>query len=357
VPIETVVEEDQMLTTVVNPEVKSRITGGPTRRVFHARIMGRHDISYFQCCETGFIQTEAPFWLAEAYASPINLSDTGILVRNSRFVTFLGPLLYCFFNSGSPFLDYAGGYGIFTRMMRDVGFDYLWADPYTTNLCARGFEYAPESGPVVALTAFEVFEHLADPLPEVRKMSRLAENLIFSTTLLPEPLPDIEEWWYYGLESGQHVSFYTLRALEVIARETKSILVSNRHDLHCLLRPTLLPQRIVSSWFKDWLESQPASTRGLVRSTYEFHPLPNRPGGLKQKIKNLLRRSRFSGLYVRKPDLAPGTLAALASTSLTSAYAEHLLAAGPNYWGVFTQQLESRTMSDRSLMRARMLSR
>ncbi len=39
-----------------------------------------------------------------------------------------------------PFLDYAGGYGVFTRLMRDIGFDFYWHDPYTQNLFANGFE-------------------------------------------------------------------------------------------------------------------------------------------------------------------------------------------------------------------------
>lgn len=46
------------------------------------RILERN-VEYFECAECGYVQTEEPTWLDEAYSSPINLSDTGIMARNS----------------------------------------------------------------------------------------------------------------------------------------------------------------------------------------------------------------------------------------------------------------------------------
>ena len=46
------------------------------------RILDRN-VEYFECSECGYVQTEEPTWLDEAYSSPINLSDTGIMARNS----------------------------------------------------------------------------------------------------------------------------------------------------------------------------------------------------------------------------------------------------------------------------------
>jgi hypothetical protein len=40
---------------------------------------------------------------------------------------------------------------------------------------------------------------------------------MFSTLLVPEPAPKLEDWWYYGLEHGQHIAFYTRKSLAVLA--------------------------------------------------------------------------------------------------------------------------------------------
>ena len=39
-------------------------------------------VSYFECPNCFYIQTEAPFWLDQAYSDAISDSDTGIMVRN-----------------------------------------------------------------------------------------------------------------------------------------------------------------------------------------------------------------------------------------------------------------------------------
>ncbi|MBK7438832.1 MAG: hypothetical protein IPK94_03535 [Saprospiraceae bacterium] len=52
--------------------------------------------------------------------------------------------------------------------MRDYGFDYYWSDNYCQNLLARGFE-AKQNEYFDAITAFELFEHILNPLEEVKK--------------------------------------------------------------------------------------------------------------------------------------------------------------------------------------------
>jgi len=117
-------------------------------------------------------------------------------------------LLALFFNKNGKFLDFAGGYGVFVRLMRDIGFDFVLYDKYTQNLFAKGFEYNP-SHKIEAITTFESFEHFAKPMDEIESMLKISKNIIFSTELLPDPIPKPEDWWYYGLEHGQHISFYS----------------------------------------------------------------------------------------------------------------------------------------------------
>ena len=137
-----------------------------------------------------------PYWLNEAYKSAINISDTGIMSRNIHFSKVVSVLIYFLFNKNGRFVDYAGGYGIFTRLMRDMGFDFYWTDPYCENFLARGFEYNQSlKGNINLITAFEVFEHLANPLNEIEKMLEISDNIVLSTVLLPYPIPQAGEWW------------------------------------------------------------------------------------------------------------------------------------------------------------------
>src|SRR5689334_12420606 len=97
-------------------------------------ILGKHTVAYYRCKSCGFIQTEEPYWLEEAYSSPITSSDVGLVRRNSQVAAVAKVLISLFFDSNGRFVDYAGGYGLFVRQMRDSGFDFLWKDKYCRNI-------------------------------------------------------------------------------------------------------------------------------------------------------------------------------------------------------------------------------
>jgi hypothetical protein len=182
--------------------------------------MNKYPGDYFLCPNCKFLFAGDPSWLQEAYKDPINLTDTGLVDRNIYFHKTLSLFINVLLDKRGKFLDYAGGYGMFTRLMRDTGFDFYWYDPYCTNLLARGFEYNMNSkDKAEVLTAFEVFEHLENPIPEIEKMLNYSNNIFFSTELLPFPVPEPENFWYYGFGHGQHISFYSPDTLSFIARE------------------------------------------------------------------------------------------------------------------------------------------
>jgi len=109
---------------------------------------------------------------------------------------------------------------VFVRLMRDIGFDFYWYDKYTQNLFARGFEYNETmKNEIEAITCFEAFEHFANPIEEIENMLSISKNIIFTTELLPNPIPKPQEWWYYGLEHGQHISFYSKKTFHFIANK------------------------------------------------------------------------------------------------------------------------------------------
>ena len=104
--------------------------------------------------------------------------------------------------------------------MRDLGFDFYWEDKYSPNLFARGFDSsAAPLDRLSLITAFEVMEHVVDPwsfLKDVRDRYGIG-TLIFTTQLYEGPAPPSKDWWYYGFDIGQHISFYTRKSLAMLA--------------------------------------------------------------------------------------------------------------------------------------------
>ncbi len=187
-------------------------------------ILNKYPAKYYRCEICGFIQTEDPFWLNEAYSSAIASQDVGIMFRNLTNCEVTSAVLNLLLPSVKSAVDYGGGHGVLVRLMRDRGFNYFWRDLHASNDFARGFE-AEDGKRFDFLSSFEVLEHLVDPIPEISKLMELSDNIFVSTSLVPEPVPSLNDWWYYMPSSGQHVSFYTTKSLELIAKRF------NRHVL------------------------------------------------------------------------------------------------------------------------------
>jgi hypothetical protein len=183
------------------------ICNSEVKKIFSAKVLKKYAVDYFKCANCGFIQTQRPFWLKESYKDSINVEDTGILERNFYFADLVSPIIKLFFNKNENYLDYAGGYGMFSRLMANRGIKVYWDDPYTENIFAKGLEYS-KNKKINVITSFECFEHLDKPLKEIEKMLAISKTIIFSTLLLPCPVPP-KNWHYFGFEHGQHISFYS----------------------------------------------------------------------------------------------------------------------------------------------------
>jgi len=220
--------------------MKCKVCESDSHHFAQGKVMGKYDVDYFQCSNCGFVQTEEPYWLDEAYSQPIASSDVGLAFRNFSFSKITQNLLFNFFNHQARFLDYGGGYGLFVRLMRDAGFDFYWLDKFCQNIFAQGFEIdAAANNQCELVTAFEVFEHLVHPIYELEKLLKNSRNILFSTELLPESHPKPHEWWYYVLHEGQHVSLYTAKSLSILAAKFNLNFYSNGSSLHLLTEKEL----------------------------------------------------------------------------------------------------------------------
>ena len=212
-----------------------KICNSKMEKKFEAIVLKKYTVDYFLCPFCEYLQTERPFWHNEAYEQSISITDTGLVQRNLAMAAITKNIIRLFFNSRATFVDIAGGYGLFVRLMRDKGFDFLWNDIFTTNIFARGFEYINNVKQIELITAFEVFEHYVDPINEIEKILTISRNILFSTLLKPMKIPN-KNWWYYGFDHGQHISFYSKKTFLYIAKKYDLIFYTNNRNIHLLLQ-------------------------------------------------------------------------------------------------------------------------
>ena len=220
----------------MNSPKKCPITGKEMRSIFKRRVMDKYDVEYFYCEESGIIQTEEPYWLQEAYQSVIFPLDTSVASRNYENARRLEPILSLLFPPHAVFVDTAAGYGLLTRLMRDIGFNFLAHDKFCENIFSKQF-VAPPGTRAVAISAFEVLEHLVDPVKFLSDELNAfqSDSLIASTSVFEGAIPGFD-WPYYSFESGQHVTLYQPRSLELVARSAGCRYARLGADLHLFAR-------------------------------------------------------------------------------------------------------------------------
>jgi len=222
-----------------------KICSNKTYEIFTRKILGKYDVSYYKCNKCLFIQTEEPFWLDEAYESgAISALDVGIMSRNLLLLDKTQNIIRKLFSDFNTFsaVDYGGGEGVFVRLIRDKGFNFYRQDLHADNLYARYFDVKdlPVSHKFDILTAFEVFEHLPNPIEGIKEMFNYSDTILLSTELQPSRhISELKNWWYIVPETGQHVSFYTEDAFHTIAKKFDAYYYTDSMNLHILSRKKL----------------------------------------------------------------------------------------------------------------------
>ena len=105
----------------------------------------------------------------------------------------------------------------------------------------------------------------------MEKLFGFAPNILLTTNIIADPAPEPGEWWYYGLDHGQHIGFYRERTLQYLAKKFGLHLLSDGVSTHFfshkkvsyhawyVLRqiakraPSLLTLRLVSKTWTDHL--------------------------------------------------------------------------------------------------------
>lgn len=202
------------------------------------KILSKYDVAYYRCSKCGFVTTETPYWLGEAYCKAIADEDTGYVGRNLLFARFTQQLIHSHYNHRGSFLDYGAGYGLFVRLMRDAKVNFFSYDEYCMNLFAKEFQVDLTKDfanfRYELITSFEVFEHFIFPMKEIKKLFLYTSDVLFSTELISANPPKFEGWPYYSGITGQHISFYSLDSLRYIAEKFNKRCYSDGRWLHLL---------------------------------------------------------------------------------------------------------------------------
>lgn len=233
-----------------------KLCDAPTTHFGTQRVLGIHEAEYRRCSRCGYVFVLDPHWLEEAHSIAIAALDTGIVIRNLWLADATCALLGLSLRQVRTVLDYGGGSGLLVRLMRDRGHDFHWYDEYSPNLLAGGFESGLD-GKFDMATAFELVEHLPDPLSTFVRLRGLAPVLLISTELLSPDVRQLDDWWYYAPECGQHIGFFTERSLRAVAERLGWVLSSNGRNLH------VMSERPVSRVLLDYLR-KPSHARRLA---------------------------------------------------------------------------------------------
>lgn len=195
--------------------IACRLCGGPAHRQFVKTVLRKYQVTYYLCGQCGSLQTEAPYWLDEAYRSG-NLADIdpGPFIRsiNSMTALYISARIIGL-PPGARVVDFGGGVGLLCRMLRDIGFDAYVSDRYATNALARGFDDTGATPDLIC--AFEVAEHFSDPREGMAEiLGRGARVCVVGTDTYRG---HGEDWWYLSPLSGQHVFFYSESGMRTLA--------------------------------------------------------------------------------------------------------------------------------------------
>ncbi len=185
-----------------------KICGMASHLLGEAKVLRKYRVQYYRCVKCGFTQTEALYWLEEAYSSAIACQNVGIMRRNLANCKVTSAVLNLLFQKTSNVVDFGAGHGVFVRLMRDRGFNFFWPDLRATNDYARGFE--SQEGATYdfphSVRSTRTFDR---PGRRLLAANELVRERAHFDLLVSSPTPALSDWWYHVPTTGQHIVFYT----------------------------------------------------------------------------------------------------------------------------------------------------
>jgi hypothetical protein len=204
-----------------------------------ARVL-TYKADYYQCTNCGSLQIENPHWIGEAHSAAISDLDTGLVARCLSASRLIGVFLFLQGRNKWTGIDWGGGTGLLTRLLRDQGYDVLSYDKYIDGQHSKGFNITSNAVNFSKdfLIAIECFEHLEDPIGLLLDAVAKKDYFIFTTEIINSPPPDPAkgEWWYFMPESGQHITFASKAGLTAFSKHLGFNFLTSFGSLHIMSR-------------------------------------------------------------------------------------------------------------------------
>jgi SAM-dependent methyltransferase len=279
-----------------------RLCGGALAYRWTCPVMeGRYSADYYECLACQALQVPRPFWLDEAYRSehlPLAYNpDGGRFARNfCAYACFVALARAELVAPGAPVLDFGGGYGLLARMLRSGGYQAWQYDPHVATPFLASEWTLPDLARLPPYSfdlvfALEVAEHLTEPHAVLGELARVVKpegTLLLSTSIYEPGLHD-SRWPYLATTWGQHVTFWSRRALLSTAGRfgfrsvgffpgqegtfilfsglPEEVLLARLQTAAAVLREDTFPGSATSAWLATYPPYPPARPVVQVQST------------------------------------------------------------------------------------------
>ncbi|AMY10074.1 hypothetical protein LuPra_03302 [Luteitalea pratensis] len=229
-------------------DIECRLCGAAAAFRFSRRAADGDEVGCYECGRCRSLQTEFPYWLEQEYARASSNDETPDLdtwaaerTLYHRMVVYFLWKLAGLSKASDKLVDWGGGPGLLARMLRDVGIDAYSYDKYIKNHFASGFSRR-EGERYNFVTAFEVFEHFAEPRTDIEPIFALQpSSLLISTCVYTNQGPD---WPYLGPAKSQHIFFYSADALQLIGRRFGYEVIRLPHEVTLFAREPIARERL-----------------------------------------------------------------------------------------------------------------
>lgn len=132
-------------------------------------------------------------------------------------------------------LDYGGGNGRLSQLLRQSGWSSQTYDPFSGQKVSLD-----DLGKFNLITAFEVFEHVADVANLMRNLDAALDDvglILFSTfTSDQNIIPNTRLNWWYAAPRNGHISLYSSLSLKMLGQKHGFHFGSFNNALHCYWR-------------------------------------------------------------------------------------------------------------------------
>ena len=212
--------EDNKQLPKLNDE-RCRCCFGEVSYFSEARILDFQAL-YLKCKNCSSVQVANPEWIDMAHSDAISDLDTGLVSRCISASRLVSTMLFLEGKHSASGIDWGGGTGLLTRLLRDQGFTVKSYDKYTEGKHTVGFNINLQEAHKSThfITAVECFEHLIDPVDSFKSVVQNKDYFIFTTNIIdtPPPNPSDYSWWYFMPDSGQHITFASKQGIEAFMK-------------------------------------------------------------------------------------------------------------------------------------------